>query len=57
MSESAFNDSSVGTVGSRVVAYSRQYKRTNERKGTSYSTYYSSFVVSGYGMTSFPQST
>jgi hypothetical protein len=38
MSESTFNDSSVGTVGSRVVAYSRQYKRTNERKGTSYST-------------------
>ena len=38
MKESTFNDSSVGTVGSRVVAYSRQYKRTNERKGTSYST-------------------
>jgi hypothetical protein len=38
MSKSTFNDSSVGTVGSRVVVYSRQYKRTNERKGTSYST-------------------
>jgi len=38
MSKSTFNDSSVGTVGSRVVAYSRQYERTNERKGTSYPT-------------------
>jgi hypothetical protein len=24
--------------GSKIAAYSRQYKRTNERKGTSYST-------------------
>jgi hypothetical protein len=38
MSESTFNDSSVGTVGSRAVAYTRQYKRTNERNGTPYST-------------------
>jgi hypothetical protein len=47
MSESTFNDSSVGIVGFRVVAYSRQYKRTNERKGTSYSTFFSGDCLGG----------
>jgi len=45
MSESTFIDSSVGTVGSRVVAYNRQYERTNERKGTSYPTIVNIYAI------------